>query len=544
MEPSSSSNPLPFLRYDDPNKVFNRANRHALGSGCFATVYRAECVEARAPEGGFPGLVPAELYAVKVLHKDTSPASEPCVNTNATTTNSARATPLPAASGGVPPGKAISPSANHPHHSGYPPPTSGGTNASTAVHNKASVVIGVGPIGPPVEKGGLPPLAPPPQQQQHQPHHHHQAVAGKEATKEDPAVAQKWRNVVHEIAILKRLNSPFCVRLHDSFQDEKAVYLVLEYVRAVPLVRVIQNRAGWSERRVALITEQLVRALVYLHSQCIVHRDLKPDNILVDEATLHIKLIDFGFAKFFGRHLKDCPYAPTPPAHPGSIKTQIKEALALGTLSTPDSASELISSTPLGATKFLAPEVLIASQVKPRMTTRMDIQKLDIFAVGVIVYLMLGAEYPFKAASRKALELTIRKGVCFTSPRFEEVSEEARDFCRWLLHHDRQSRPFARDCLAHPWLGGQAPDVPYPHSQEDVPECNLTDNGLFAELRKAETVLDKQHDEASAQDHEALQNAIDQRKGSRAIVLELPARAKNAASPTQAQPSSPRNPLD
>ena len=67
-----------------------------------------------------------------------------------------------------------------------------------------------------------------------------------------------------QIAILKKLSSPYCVRLYDSFQDDKNVYLVLEYVRCAPLLRVIQDRVGWSERKVALITEQLVPMRVCL----------------------------------------------------------------------------------------------------------------------------------------------------------------------------------------------------------------------------------------------------------------------------------------
>ena len=55
-----------------------------------------------------------------------------------------------------------------------------------------------------------------------------------------------------------------------------------------------------TEPEIIKITEELFRALNFMHSQNLVHRDLKPQNILVSNAkNVEIKLTDFGFATYF-----------------------------------------------------------------------------------------------------------------------------------------------------------------------------------------------------------------------------------------------------
>lgn len=52
------------------------------------------------------------------------------------------------------------------------------------------------------------------------------------------------------------------------------------------------------------IVTQLLEVLSYLQEQEIVHRDIKPENIIINPDTLQVKIIDFGFAKFFGHEVQ------------------------------------------------------------------------------------------------------------------------------------------------------------------------------------------------------------------------------------------------
>jgi len=306
-----------------------------------------------------------------------------------------------------------------------------------------------------------------------------------------------WRAVLHEIEILRRINSSYCIRLYDAFQSETAVYLVLEYVDGGELFDFIVKRGHLSEQEANQITRQLLEALRFLHvDQKIVHRDLKPENILMVKDRIQIKIIDFGFAKFFGQ-ASEVPFPVTP--------NPMFNAMNLSPQATiPNTPSELIMNTPLGSLKYCAPEILkrlVTHGVQARITTRTDIQKLDMFAAGVVTYVMLGGSFPFSSKSRQALALQIERGIRFPDSRFEGVSEDAKDYCRMMLHPDRRKRPLAFEALNHKWLRVVVPPTPLEAWQRGNP-LEPMDNALFDEMREMDNEFEKMAPEEAAKlDH-------------------------------------------
>eukprot|EP00667_Euglena_gracilis_P023338 EG_transcript_26308 len=80
----------------------------------------------------------------------------------------------------------------------------------------------------------------------------------------------------------------------------------------------------------------------------------------------------------------------------------------------PSTPSDLILNTPIGTLKYCAPEILKRLDthgIQARVTTRIDIQKLDMFAAGVIVYVMLSGVWPFSSKSTQALATQIERCV-------------------------------------------------------------------------------------------------------------------------------------
>lgn len=103
-------------------------------------------------------------------------------------------------------------------------------------------------------------------------------------------------HTVSERSILARNANPFLVSLKYSFQSEKKVYFVLDYINGGELFVHLQRDGCFSEERSRLYTAMLICALDHLHKLNIIYRDIKPENILIDMNGA-IKLTDFGLCK-------------------------------------------------------------------------------------------------------------------------------------------------------------------------------------------------------------------------------------------------------
>jgi len=136
----------------------------------------------------------------------------------------------------------------------------------------------------------------------------------------------------------------------------------------------------------------------------------QPENILLVSSNddTNIKLADFGFAK----HISD-----------------LKGDLAL--CGTPD---------------YIAPEILLH---KPHGSS------VDIWALGIITYILLGGYPPFYDESDdqgKLFRKIVKGTFVFDSPFWDPVSDSAKDFIRQMLTMDPNHRPSATTLLRHPWI--------------------------------------------------------------------------------------------
>ncbi|CAH1776260.1 unnamed protein product [Owenia fusiformis] len=105
---------------------------------------------------------------------------------------------------------------------------------------------------------------------------------------------------IREISLLKELNHPNIVRLHDVVHSEKKLYLVFEYLDQ-DLKKYFDNSpaSGIPPQLVKSYLFQLLQGIAYCHSHRVLHRDLKPQNLLINSEG-SIKLADFGLARAFG----------------------------------------------------------------------------------------------------------------------------------------------------------------------------------------------------------------------------------------------------
>lgn len=216
------------------------------------------------------------------------------------------------------------------------------------------------------------------------------------------------KEVFGEVETMSLLNHPNIVRLEETFQDESSLYIVMEYVAGGELQTSLKARGSFSENTTRHTVTQIILAMEYIHNKGIVHRDMKPANCLLHEAgdQLQCKIADFGFAVLVG--------------------------------------SDQCLTSFCGTTAFMAPEIIMdLNYGKP----------VDMWAVGVILYLLLCGEYPFTSSGKEEIGSAIcscRYNV--NHPKMVSASPGLRDFLGKLLVLDPLKRFTAKDALKHPWI--------------------------------------------------------------------------------------------
>jgi len=103
-------------------------------------------------------------------------------------------------------------------------------------------------------------------------------------------------HVKTEKHILEKISHPFIVNLHGAFQDEKNLYLMMEYIIGGEFFSHLRKAGRFPNETSRFYAAQITSVFEYLHSLMVLYRDLKPENLLLDKIG-HCKVTDFGFAK-------------------------------------------------------------------------------------------------------------------------------------------------------------------------------------------------------------------------------------------------------
>ena len=172
-------------------------------------------------------------------------------------------------------------------------------------------------------------------------------------------------NISRENLILRSMVHKNVIRCYNSFAHENKFYTVMDFAEGGELTYLLKDKGALSEEEAKKIFKQIYEAVCYIHSRNIIHRDLKPNNILfLDKERTHIVIIDFGISGMSN----------------GNQKEKIKA----------------------GTTRFLPPEIVGGEEFSSS-------QKLDIWALGVILFLMVEGCYPFNGKNTKEIILAILK---------------------------------------------------------------------------------------------------------------------------------------
>ena len=110
--------------------------------------------------------------------------------------------------------------------------------------------------------------------------------------------ASRLPKIYREISILRELQHPNIVRLHEFVETERHMGIILEFASGGELFDYILNHRYLKDPAARRLFAQLVSGVGYLHKKGIVHRDLKLENLLLDR-NKNIIITDFGFANTF-----------------------------------------------------------------------------------------------------------------------------------------------------------------------------------------------------------------------------------------------------
>ena len=103
----------------------------------------------------------------------------------------------------------------------------------------------------------------------------------------------------HEAQIMAQIRHPHIVQVFDIGKDENCHYFVMEYIQGRSLDEILKQEGHLPLPKVVAISTQIGQALAYAHTHqpLVVHRDIKPHNIMIEDGTGRVVVMDFGIAK-------------------------------------------------------------------------------------------------------------------------------------------------------------------------------------------------------------------------------------------------------
>jgi serine/threonine protein kinase len=170
-----------------------------------------------------------------------------------------------------------------------------------------------------------------------------------------------YRNMfLNEAGLAGKLVHPHIAHIYDAVVEGDHSYIVMEYVEGGTLEKYCKPESLLEPAEVAEMIFKCVRALAFAHGKGLTHRDIKPGNIL-HAGKANVKIADFGLAI--------------------------------------DRSSERTVLAGAGSPAYMAPEML-AGRGDPSHLT-------DIYALGVVMYVLLAGRHPFVAANTAAMTYQI-----------------------------------------------------------------------------------------------------------------------------------------
>ncbi|CAG8538034.1 8129_t:CDS:2 [Cetraspora pellucida] len=203
----------------------------------------------------------------------------------------------------------------------------------------------------------------------------------------------KEQMLTTELDVLKQVNHPHLVTLHELVETKDDVYIITDLASGGELYSQLEQRGNYTEKDAAHLIEQILKGVIYLHDH--------------DSPNPKLMITDFGLSKILKHH-------------------------------------DDVLMTACGTPGYVAPEVLSQKGYS---------KPCDIWSLGVILYTVLCGYTPFWGQDQTALFNCILKGSYeFDEDYWDDISNEAKDLINKMLTYNPDERITAHDALKHPWF--------------------------------------------------------------------------------------------
>ena len=208
--------------------------------------------------------------------------------------------------------------------------------------------------------------------------------------------------VKQELSILKIIKHKYIVQLYEILQTQKHIFIIMEYCEGKDIMDYILKKNGLSEMESLKYFQQLINALMYLHSQNIAHRDIKIDNLLLDK-NKNLKLIDFGLSTKY--------------------------------------SNDILLNQACGTVVYAAPEVLQGYDYHGMM--------VDVWSSGIVLYGLLSGCLPFYDKNDEINKKLICEGNIYYPNYF---NDEVKDLLSHMLEVNPLYRYTLQEIKEHSWF--------------------------------------------------------------------------------------------
>jgi len=235
----------------------------------------------------------------------------------------------------------------------------------------------------------------------------------------------KIEELMKEIEVLRELEHKNVIRMFDCFEnvqypgytDKPTVVMVLELATKGELFDFFMHTGKFEPPLARWFFKQMIAGLEYCHNKKIAHRDLKPENLLMGEGFI-VKLVDFGFARFFRDK---------------------------------DTGKTVAMKTALGTPGYAAPEILNRQKYD---------YSVDIFSLGVILFICIAGFPPFQEAKASDWwfdKIIHRRFALFwkAHERCMKFDDDAKDLLLGMLAARPADRYRWDKLRNHPWTTGE-----------------------------------------------------------------------------------------